>query len=154
LPLIIIHSSEHTKTYKSYLKQEIQGIYCPKHPRAGAAPTTPFQDCVSSISVPSCLVLTFDRSWTLKLPDCIVTGDSAPDYPDSRARMRAGKFSVAHQFAYSAHFFRASVVVADLGGGARSTKLRIFVMSRNENDATCNTVFCFTCRGKMILKNK
>jgi hypothetical protein len=29
-------------------------------------------------------------SWVLRLPDCIVPNDTAPDFPASRARMRAG----------------------------------------------------------------
>ena len=29
-------------------------------------------------------------SWVLKLPDCFVPGDAAPDFPQSRAHMRAG----------------------------------------------------------------
>ena len=35
-------------------------------------------------------IVTFVRSWLLKLPDCMVPNDLAPDFPASRARMRAG----------------------------------------------------------------
>jgi hypothetical protein len=60
-----------------------QETSCPEPPRAGGCSIGAIEVCSTSV--------TFDCSWTLKLPDCIVPGDKAPDYPMSRARMRAGE---------------------------------------------------------------
>lgn len=59
---------------------------CPKLPHAGAVLF--HTNLLLSISMRTHYVLQY--SWVLRLPDCIVTNDTAPDFPASRARMRAG----------------------------------------------------------------
>ena len=112
--------------------------------------------------VAACMLTAALRSWVLKLPDCMVADDSAPDFPASRARMRAGAaggWLGSRRAVVAGTFYRARWRARcaddmhrsfDVGRCTRGTGLRFFVAAmglKRQVAAACAGAFpCNTTR--------